>query len=94
MDTPRGALRANVIANAERLGGRAVGAALDESVRPEVAARLCLDLIEAVDPKQQTVTTVTGSLDPEALDSMSFRELLSFAQDNGIHPSPQLSTAP
>jgi hypothetical protein len=87
LDTPRAALRAAAVVNAERLAGRAVGAALSAATPPAQAAKLCLDIIDAVDPKLSTVTTVTGDIDPEALQNMGFRELLSFAQQHGIAPA-------
>ena len=51
------------------------------------AARLCLDIIEATDPKQTTQVSLTGELGTEAIGAMGFRELLSVAQAHGIDPS-------
>ena len=92
LDTPRGVLRAQTLLNAERVAGRVLGAVLDPDVRPETAAKLGLDLIEAVDPRQSAEVTMTGNLNGEAIEGMGFRELLSFAQGHGIDPSPSLST--
>lgn len=92
LDTPRGVLRAQALLNAERVAGRVIGAVLDESTPPATAAKLGLDLIEAVDPRQSAEVTMTGNLNGEAIEGMGFRELLSFAQGHGIDPSPSLST--
>jgi hypothetical protein len=81
------------VVNAERLAGRAVGAALAPQTPDVQAARLALDIIDAVDPKISTVTEVTGPLSAEAIDSMTLTELMSFAQQQGITP-PQAIPAP
>lgn len=92
MDSPRTALRAAAILNAERLAGRAIAAALDPSVDVLSAGKHALSVIDAADPRQQQTAVLTGNLNGEAIEGMGFRELLSFAQGHGIDPSPSLST--
>lgn len=79
--SPRSALKAAAGLNAVRLAGRAVSAALDPEVRPEVAAKLALDIIEATDPKDQNTVSVSGSIDPS---TATLSELMSFAEAHGI----------
>lgn len=81
MDTPRQALRALAIVNAERLAGTTISAALDPSVLPERRARLALDIIEAADPKVSTVATLTGEVD---MEQATLGQLLALAQERGI----------
>jgi hypothetical protein len=64
-----------------RLAGRAVSAALDPEVRPEVAAKLDLDIIEQADPKDQNVLSVSGSIDPS---TASLDELMLLCEQQGI----------
>jgi hypothetical protein len=79
--SPRSALKALANVNAERLAGRAVSAALDPEVRPDTAAKLALEIIEATDPKDQATLTVSGSIDPS---TATLSELMSFAEAHGI----------
>jgi hypothetical protein len=81
LDTPRAALRAAAILNAERLAGTTIAAALDPDLATERRARLALDIIEAVDPKQTSVMTVSGEIDPQ---NASLGELLRFAEAHQI----------
>ena len=74
-------LKALANVNAERLAGRAVSAALDPEVRPDTAAKLALEIIEATDPKDQATLTVSGSIDPS---TATLSELMSFAEAHGI----------
>jgi len=79
--SPRSVLKALANVNAERLAGRAVSAALDPEVRPDTAAKLALEIIEATDPKDQATLTVSGSIDPS---TATLSELMSFAEAHGI----------
>lgn len=79
--SPRSALKVLASQNAMRLAGRAVGAALDPEVRPEVAAKLALEIIEKADPQGQDTLTVSGSFDPS---TASLSQLLSFAEAHQI----------
>jgi hypothetical protein len=72
------------VANAERLAGRAVGAAISAQTPDVQAAKLCLEIIDAVDPKLSTVTEVTGEIDPSQLESLSLSQLMSFAHQHGV----------
>lgn len=83
MDTPRGALRAQVLLSAERLAGRAVGAALDPALHPRDAVNSVLALVDAVDPRTTATAVVTGEIDPS---TASLSQLLSFAEAHGIEP--------
>jgi hypothetical protein len=67
--------------NAERLAGSTIAAALDPDLATERRARLALDIIEAVDPKQTSVVTVSGEIDPA---NASLGELLRFAEAHQI----------
>ena len=80
-DSPRSALKALANVNAARLAGRAVSAALDPEVRPDTAAKLALEIIEATDPKDQSTLTVHGSIDPS---TASLAELVAFCEGQGI----------
>lgn len=81
MDTPRAALRAAAILNAERLAGTTIAAALDPALPPLARARLALDIVEAADPKVQTQLSVTGELDVE---QASLGQLIALAEQRGI----------
>ena len=81
MDTPRSALRALAIVNAERLAGTTIAAALDPSVPPERRARLALDIVEAVDPKVSTSLSVTSELD---MEQASLSQLMALAAERGV----------
>ena len=83
MDTPRAALRAVAILNAERLAGTTISAALDPSVPPERRARLALDIVEAVDPKVSTALSITSELD---VDNASLGQLIALAEEQGHQP--------
>jgi hypothetical protein len=79
--SPRSALKVLASQNAVRLAGRAVSAALDPEVRPEVAAKLALEIIETTDPKDQSTLTIEGSFDPS---TATLSQLISFADAQGI----------
>jgi hypothetical protein len=90
MDTPRAALRALAIVNAERLAGTTIAAALDPALPGLARAKLALEVIEAVDPKVTTSLAVTGELD---MEQASLGQLIALAEARGIslerppHPS-------
>jgi hypothetical protein len=91
LDTPRAALRAQAILNAERLAASTIAAALDPDLAPERRARLALDIIEAADPKVSAVATVTGELD---VGSASLGQLLALAEQQGLDLSRPTPTPP
>lgn len=84
LDSPRAALRAAVLVEAERLGGRAVSAALDPSLAPKDAVSSVLALVDAVDPRTTATAVVTHEIDPS---TASLSQLLSFAEAHGIEPA-------
>jgi hypothetical protein len=90
LDTPRGALRAAVLLEAERLARRAVGAATDPAQPPRDVVNNVLALVDAVDPKQTMAATIEGSFDPS---TASLSQLLSFAEVHGIEPIGSISAA-
>lgn len=77
-------MKAHAHVHAERLAGRAIGAALDPEADPLKAGSLALSIIREADPAVSGVLDVSTSLDPEGIESMSFRELLAVAQAHGI----------
>jgi len=82
--SPRGALKAATALQAGQVAGRVVGAVLDPAVPPAQAARLGLDLIDAVDPLA-TVSFETALPDSvDALQGMSFSGLQSLALAQGL----------
>lgn len=81
LDTPRAALRAAAILNAERLAGTTIAAALDPTLSPLARAKLALEIVEAVDPKVSTSLSVTGELDVE---QASLGQLMQLAAERGI----------
>jgi hypothetical protein len=97
MDTPRAALRALAIVNAERLAGTTIAAALDPALPGLARAKLALEVIEAVDPKVTTSLAVTGELDVE---QASLGQLMALAAERGIDlerpadPSPARMVEP
>jgi hypothetical protein len=92
LDTPRAALRAAAIVNAERLAASTIAAALDPELSPAQRVRACLDVIEAADPKVSAVATITGEFDPE---QASLGQLMALAEQQGISlDRPSLPPAP
>jgi hypothetical protein len=69
-----------VVASAS-VGGRAVGAALSPEVEDSKAGALALRLLDAADPPSQTTVEVSGPVD---VNSMSFSELIAYADAHGI----------
>jgi len=90
LDTPRGALRAAVLLEAERLAGRAVGAALDPQQPPKDVVNNVLALVQAVDPQTTVSASIEGSFDPS---TASLSQLLSFAESHGIEPIGSIGPA-
>ena len=66
---------------------RAIGAALSPEVDDAKAGSLALSVIREADPAVRGVLDVSTSLDPDALDSLSFRELVALAQQHDITPA-------
>jgi hypothetical protein len=90
---PRAALSAAAIVHSERLAGRAIGAALDPESDPLKAGSLALSIIREAEPRSSATLEVTGEIDPDAIEKLSFRELMSLAASHGITPAetpPQL----
>jgi len=83
LDSPRSALRAAAFLQRERLARRAVNAALDPELRSDQAVSTILSLVEAVDPRVEA-TLSTEVLTPDGVSGMSYRELLSLAESQGI----------
>ena len=73
-----------MLVEAERLGGRAVSAALDPSLAPKDAVSSVLALVDAVDPRTTATAVVTHEIDPS---TASLSQLLSFAEAHGIEPA-------
>jgi hypothetical protein len=83
-------LKAAVHREAERIAWRAVDACLDPELPSEKALRGALDLIEAADPQPKAELRMSADLTPEGVQSMSYSELLSFAQAHGIDSEPMV----
>jgi len=60
-----------------------VNAALDPELRSDQAVSTILSLVEAVDPRVEA-TLSTEVLTPDGVSGMSYRELLSLAESQGI----------
>ena len=84
LNTPRGVLAAEAFLNAERIAGRVVGAVLDPAVPAAQAAKLGLELVNAVDP--QVTATISASMptDPEGVSKLSISQLLTLGESMGI----------
>jgi hypothetical protein len=83
-NSPRAVLRAHVHRNAERLVGRALGAALSPDVDDAKAAGIAMRLIETADPPAQASVEISADLRPEDVRKLSYRELIAFSLANGI----------
>lgn len=89
LNTPRGVLAAATFVEAERVARRVVGAVLDPAVPPAQAARLGLDLVNAVDPQVTATLTTSVPTDPEGVSKLSLSQLLTLGEQMGIPlPSP------
>jgi len=88
LNTPRGVLAAQAFMDAERIGRRVVGAVLDPAVPPAQAARLGIDLINAVDPQVTATLTTELPTTPEGVGKLSLEQLLTLGEQLGIDPSP------
>jgi hypothetical protein len=68
---------------------RVVGAVLDPAVPPAQAARLGIELVNAVDPQATATLTTELPTDPEGVSKLSWSELLTLGERMGIPlPSP------
>ena len=90
LNTPRGVLAAAAFVEAERVARRVVGAVLDPAVPPAQAARLGLDLVNAVDPQVTATLTASVPTDPEGVSKLSLSQLLTLGEQMGI-PLPSQS---
>ncbi len=84
LNTPRGVLAAATFVEAERVARRVVGAVLDPAVPPAQAARLGLDLVNAVDPQVTATLTASVPTDPEGVSKLSLSQLLTLGEQMGI----------
>jgi hypothetical protein len=74
------------------LAGRAIGAALDESVDPVKGGMLALPVIEAAEPSDSATLMLSTE---EAIQDVSLAELLAFAAAHGSNrPLPKPSQRP
>jgi hypothetical protein len=92
-NSPRAVLRAHVHRNAERLAGRALGAALSPATDDAKAAGIAIRLIETADPPSQATLEISADLTPEDVDKLSYSELLRVAEAWGITPLDPSETA-
>jgi hypothetical protein len=81
---PRTLLREEVNRNAQRLVGRAVGAALNPETDDAKAAGIAMRLIETADPPAQATLEISGPLTEDALKEMSLSQLIAYADAQGI----------
>jgi hypothetical protein len=86
LNTPRGVLAAEAYLSAERIAGRVVGAILDPQTPPVQAARLGLDLVNAVDPPMTATLTQEVPTDPDGVSKLSFSQLMAVGQQLGVTP--------
>jgi hypothetical protein len=82
-------LAAAAFVEAERVARRVVGAVLDPTVPPAQAARLGIDLINAVDPQATATLTAEVPTTPEGVGKLSLSQLLTLGETMGI-PLPSL----
>jgi len=80
---PRTLLREEVNRNALRLVGRAVSAALSPETDDAKAAGIAMRLIEQADPPSQARVEVSGELTLDAVNRMSYSQLLELAERFG-----------
>ena len=92
LNTPRGVLAAETFASAERIAGRVVGAILDPQTPPVQAARLGIELVNAVDPQVTATLTQSVPTDPEGVAKLTTSQLLSLGEQMGI-PLPSSEPA-
>jgi hypothetical protein len=78
---PRTLLREEVNRNAQRLVGRAVGAALSPETDDAKAAGIAIRLIEQSDPPAQATVEVRADV---PIEEMSYSELIAFARSMGM----------
>src|SRR4029453_5135565 len=89
--TPRGVVKALAYVEREGIAGRVVGAILDPAVPSGQAARLGLDLLQAVDPPGEATLTASTPSPPEGVADLSLTQLLTLGEQMGI-PLPSLPT--
>jgi hypothetical protein len=77
-------LAAAAFVDAERVARRVVGAVLDPAVPPAQAARLGLDLVNAVDPQVTATLTTSMPTDPDGVSKLSLSQLLTLGESMGI----------
>jgi len=97
LNTPRGVLAAEAFLSAERIAGRVVGAITNPQTPDVQAARLGLDLINAVDPQVTATLSAQIPTTPEGVADLSFSQLLTLGESMGIplpSSSPNGSTEP
>jgi len=80
----RGALRAQTVARAAEIASRTVDAVLDPDVPAERAARLALDLVEAVEPRAELVVSTPLPSSVDDVSELGLRELLALSQQHSI----------
>jgi len=86
LDSPRGALRAAAWVEARAIAERTIGAILDPKLSPEATVKAALAVLDAIDPVQEL--TLTGELDPSAVEALSWSELQAAAERLGLQASP------
>ena len=90
----RGVLKATAFVERELVAQRVVGAVLDPAVPPAQAARLGLDLINAVDPPSSVTVTTPLPSTPEGVGELSLTQLMELGGSMGLLPLPNGSTEP
>jgi hypothetical protein len=85
-------LAAEAFRSAERIAGRVVGAILDPQTPPVQAAKLGLDLVNAVDPQVTATLTQSVPTDPEGVAKLTTSQLLTLGEQMGI-PLPSSEPA-
>lgn len=84
LNTPRGVLAAATFLESERLARRVVGAVLDPAVPPAQAARLGIDLVNAVDPLAVVSVSAPLPSHPDGVADLSLQQLLAVGESLGI----------
>jgi len=77
-------LRAQTVARAAEIASRTVDAVLDPDVPAERAARLALDLVEAVEPRAELVVSTPLPSSVDDVSELGLRELLALSQQHSI----------
>lgn len=82
---------------AERIAGRVVGAVLSPQTPDVQAAKLALDLLQAVDPQATATLSAEVPTTPEGVAKLGISQLLTLGEQMGIplpSPSPNGSIEP